>query len=155
MPNQGIPIAIPSRPEGRIMIATIVGRVAVDAGSADSERHESVRQRRVVLTSRCWRQCTWRQLLSGRDGGKRAVLRGEPVISRKAIAQGMSDVLRCPVCSCAHSFYPLHVRPRVQRASGIPCALWIGGRENSSKPRAQCAARTSTHIQLSSPRAGG
>ena len=36
------------------MIATIVGRVAVDAGSADSERHESVRQRRVVPTSRCW-----------------------------------------------------------------------------------------------------
>ena len=33
------------------MIATIVGRVAVDAGSADSERHESVRQRRVVLAS--------------------------------------------------------------------------------------------------------
>jgi len=33
------------------MIATIVGRVAVDAGSAENERHESVRQRRVVLTS--------------------------------------------------------------------------------------------------------
>jgi hypothetical protein len=45
------------------MIATIVGRVAVDAGSADGERHESVRQRRVVLTSRCWRQCTWRHQL--------------------------------------------------------------------------------------------
>src|SRR5207342_1337936 len=58
-----ISVAIPSRPEGRIMIATIVGRVAVDAGSADNERHESVRQRRVVLTSRCWRQCTWRQQL--------------------------------------------------------------------------------------------
>src|SRR5437868_13993440 len=40
----------------------------------------------------------------GRDGGKRAVLRGEHVISRKAIAQGMSDVLRCPVCSCAAFF---------------------------------------------------
>src|SRR5437868_6996343 len=40
----------------------------------------------------------------GRNGGKRAVLRGEPVISRKAIAQGMSDVLRCPVCSCALCF---------------------------------------------------
>ena len=116
---------IPSRPEGRIMIATIVGRVAVDAGSADSERHESVRQRRVVPTPRCWRQCTWRQQLSGRHGGKRAVLRGDHVISRKAIAQGMSDVLRCPVCSCAHSFYPLHMRPRVQRASGIPCALCL------------------------------
>src|SRR6476619_6170328 len=116
---------IPSRPEGRIMIATIVGRVAVDAGSADSERHESVRQRRVVPTSRCWRQRTWRQQLSGRHGGKRAVLRGDHVICRKAIAQGMSDVLRCPVCSCAHSFYPLHMRPRVQRASGIPCALFF------------------------------
>jgi len=32
------------------MIATNVGRVAVDAGSADSERRESVRQKRVVLT---------------------------------------------------------------------------------------------------------
>ena len=92
-------------------------------GSADNERRESVRQRRVVLTPRCWRQCTWRQQLSGRDGGKRAVLRGERVISRKAIAQGMSDVLRCPVCSCAHFLCTLRMRPRVQRASGIPCAL--------------------------------
>src|SRR5689334_24670053 len=37
-----------------------------------------------------------------RYGGKRAVLRGEHVISRKATAQGMSDVHRCPVCSWAH-----------------------------------------------------
>ena len=36
------------------------------------------------------------------DGGKRASAhRGERVINRKAIAQGMSDCLRCPVCSCA------------------------------------------------------
>src|SRR6266853_6808891 len=53
---RGTSIAIPSRQEGRFMIATNVGRVAVDAGSADSERRESVRRRRVVLTSRCWRQ---------------------------------------------------------------------------------------------------
>ena len=32
------------------MIVTNVGRVAVDAGSADNERRESVRQKRVVLT---------------------------------------------------------------------------------------------------------
>src|SRR5204863_3121117 len=63
--------------------------------------------------------------LSGRYGGKRAVLRGEHEISRKAIAQGMSDVLRCPVCSCAHSLCTLRMRPRVQRASGIPCALFL------------------------------
>jgi len=67
------------------MIATIVGRVAVDAGSADNERRESVRRRRVVLTSRCWRQVGGSN--SADDGGKRAVLRGEHVISRKAIAQ--------------------------------------------------------------------
>ena len=121
--KSGYIACIPSRQEGRIMIAMIVGRVAVDAGSADSERHGGVRQRRVVLTSRCWRQCTWRQQLSGRYGGKRAVLRGEHVISRKAIAQGMSDVLRCPVCSCAHFLCTLRMRPRVQRASDIPCAL--------------------------------
>jgi hypothetical protein len=33
-----------------------LGRVAVDAGSADNERRESVRQRRVVLTPLSWRQ---------------------------------------------------------------------------------------------------
>ena len=38
------------------MIATNVGRGAVDAGSADNERRESVRQRRVVLTPLSWRQ---------------------------------------------------------------------------------------------------
>ena len=38
------------------MIVTNVGRVAVDAGSADNERRESVRQRRVVLTPLGWRQ---------------------------------------------------------------------------------------------------
>src|ERR1700730_11312530 len=60
------------------------------------------------------------------------ILRGDHDISRKAIAQGMSDCLRCPVCSCALSFALLHTRPRVQRASGIPCSL-LGGR---TKPQA-------------------
>ena len=36
----------------------------------------------------------------------------------------MSDCLRCPVCSCAHFLCTLRMRPRVQRASGIPCALF-------------------------------
>src|SRR3954469_16701636 len=38
------------------------------------------------------------------DGGKRAVLRGEHEISRKAIAQGRPGCPRCPVCSCAFLF---------------------------------------------------
>ena len=76
---------------------------AVDVEVAPDERGGGVRQRRVVLTSRCWRQCFWETFdFPGRYGGKRAVLRGEHAISRKATAQGMSDVLRCPVCSCAH-----------------------------------------------------
>jgi hypothetical protein len=98
--------AIPSRPEGRSRSSRTWDGDAMDAKAATDERGLSVRQRRVVPTPRCWRQCTFRQQLSGRHGGKRAVLRGDHVISRKAIAQGMSDVLRCPVCSCAHSFYP-------------------------------------------------
>ena len=43
--------------------------------------------------------------LSAGDGGEKSpILRGERDISRQAIAQGMSDVLRCPVCSCAAFF---------------------------------------------------
>src|SRR5829696_574729 len=35
------------------------------------------------------------------NGGKRAVLREEHEVSRKAIAQGRPECCRCPVCSCA------------------------------------------------------
>ena len=40
------------------------------------------------------------QVMVARKPGRQ----GEHEVSRKAIAQGMSDCLRCPVCSCAHSF---------------------------------------------------
>ena len=109
-------IAIPSRPEGRSRSPRTRDGLRW-TWKRLSERRGSVRQRRVVLTPRSWR-LRWQQCKAHR---------GERVISRKAIAQGMPDVLRCPVCSCAHFFYPLRMRPRVQRASGIPCALWIWG----------------------------
>src|SRR6187431_938074 len=41
---------------------------------------------------------------SAGDGGKRAVLREEHEVSRKAIAQGRPGCSRCPVCSCAVLF---------------------------------------------------
>src|SRR5689334_23901825 len=41
---------------------------------------------------------------SAGDGGKRAVLREEHEVSRKAIAQGRPECSRCPVCSCALLF---------------------------------------------------
>ena len=50
------------------MIVTIVGRGAVDAKAATDERGLSVRQRRVVLTPRCWRQAPERLTLQGSDG---------------------------------------------------------------------------------------
>src|SRR5882724_4027249 len=50
------------------------GRVAVDAEAATDARGQSVRQRRVVLTPRCWRR-RWQQCMAHR---------GERVISRKA-----------------------------------------------------------------------
>jgi len=100
-------------------------------GIAGRAMSQSGRRSCVVLTPQGWRQA-WRYRIGpkGTNARKRRwqqcmAHRGERVISRKAIAQGMPDVLRCPVCSCAHFFYPLRMRPRVQRASGIPCALWI------------------------------
>src|SRR3954452_16787306 len=84
------------------MIATNVGRVAVDAGSADSER---LRERTAKTCGPDARYAGVKfrgNKLLRSDGGKRASAhRGERVISRKAIAQGMSGCLRCPVCSCA------------------------------------------------------
>ena len=93
----------------------------MDAEVAPDERGGGVRQRRVVPTSRSWRQCTWRLDPPGRYGGKRAVLRGEHAISRKATAQGMSDVLRCPVCSCACSL--VHVAHETAGAARIRHSL--------------------------------
>ena len=75
---RGISIAIPSRQEGRIMIVTNVGRVAVDAGSADNERRESVRRRRVVLTPRRWRQVA--QVVSGVATVARKPITGESAL---------------------------------------------------------------------------
>src|SRR6266550_4968070 len=42
--------------------------------------------------------------------------RGEHEVSRKAIAQGMSDCLRCPVCSCA-----LFLRYLAHEIAGAAC----------------------------------
>ena len=62
-----------------------------------------------------------------RRGQESPIPRGERVISRKAIAQGMSDCLHCPVCSCAIFLSPLHTGPRVQRAPGIPARNGFNG----------------------------
>src|SRR6202795_3500278 len=70
------------------------------------------------------------------------ILRGERDISRKAIAQGMSDRLRCPVCSCAIFFSTLCTRDRGCSAHpAFPAPSLFRG-TTKRKPRASPAART-------------
>ena len=68
-------------------------------------------------------------------------LQGERDISRQPIARECRSAPAVPVCSCAHLFTPLHARPRVQKAPGIPCSSRLRDK-GSGKPRAQRAART-------------
>src|ERR1700675_93835 len=59
------------------------------------------------------------------------ILRGERDISRKAIAQGMSDRLRCPVCSCAF-FLPFCTRDRGCSAHpAFPAPSFRGGQRHA------------------------
>jgi hypothetical protein len=139
-PKSGL-YPFPSRPAQRgVGHRRNEGRGAVDAAVAIDDRGRSRTAKTcgpdaAVLASSRWvaHRSNWIERGSVDDGGKRAVLRGEHVISRKAIAQGMSDCLRCPVCSCAHSSVHMHARPRVQRASGIPCALYFREGERYSQ----------------------
>ena len=62
------------------MIATNVGRGAVDAGSAENERRESVRQRRVVLTPDVLASSSWEISFSGTTVARELRLTGESTI---------------------------------------------------------------------------
>src|ERR1700732_686431 len=61
---------VPPLLKGRFAIVTNVRRDAVDAATAQDERRQRVRQSRVVLTPRRWRQVGGR--CSADDGGKKA-----------------------------------------------------------------------------------
>src|SRR3954466_6416650 len=71
----------------------------MDARAATDVCGLSVRRSRVVLMSRCWHYVGGK--CPADNGGKRAVLREEHEVSRKAIAQGRPECSSCPVCSCA------------------------------------------------------
>src|SRR3954451_14756840 len=74
----------------------------MDARAATDVCGLSVRRSRVVLMSRCWHYVGGK--CPADNGGKRAVLREEHEVSRKAIAQGRPECSSCPVCSCAPLF---------------------------------------------------
>src|SRR5437588_5183819 len=73
--------------------------------------------------------------------------RGERVISRKAIAQGMSDVLRF-TCMLMRALF-VHIAHEIAGAARIRHSLrplTIEGKEISGKARAQRVARMRIHI---------
>jgi hypothetical protein len=149
-----IPVSCP--PEGRIAIVTT--RWARDAMDAAVQRRMfcCVRSSRVVLAPRMLAKSSWEAILSGATVTTSSLHRGEHEVSRKAIAQGMSvcSPLTCMLV-CRHSCALWHMRPRVQRAPGIPCALSLQERDNEiGKTRANHAARTGTYVP-SSLRANG
>src|SRR5216117_4094865 len=63
------------------------------------------------------------------DGGKRAVLREEHEVSRKAIAQGRPECSRCPVCSCAVLFAQIARETAGAASTRSSLRPLIGGRE--------------------------
>ena len=85
------------------------------------------------------------------DGGKRAVLRGEHEVSRKAIAQGRPGCSRCPVCSCAVLF--AQIARETAGAASTRSSLRPLNFEGKPrrKPRAQGVARSRRRAQPSSP----
>ena len=130
------------------MIATNVGRGAVDAGSADSERHESVRQRRVVLTPQAGVKLV--EAIPPATVTTSPARRGDHVISRKAIAQGRPDALRwtcmlvCALlCAIAHGI----AGAARTRSSLRPLIPERGKRQGTT--RARRAAGTRWHIRIS------
>ena len=90
---------------------------------------------------------------SAGDGDNKPAHRGEHEVSRKAIAQGMSECspLTCMLV-CAFLCAIWHTRPRVQRAPGIPCALCFQEGQRICKTRAKRAARTPVALTHSSRR---
>ncbi|MEH2553972.1 hypothetical protein V1286_001501 [Bradyrhizobium algeriense] len=124
------------------------------------------RELRLTCAARAYGEVVWfgrrgagvkRAIRSAGDGGKRAVLREEHEVSRKAIAQGRPECSRCPVCSCAILFAQIaretagaastrsSLRPLIGEGRSSPANL---GR-NASRDRETIS--TSLRAQRSNP----
>src|SRR5271154_6945239 len=60
----------------------------------------------AIVTDGRWRQVPEKRSFLGATVANKPGRRGERGGNRKTIAQGMSDCLHCPVCSCAIFFLP-------------------------------------------------
>ena len=133
-----------------------VGHRHERAVRCDGRRGRDRRTRRMRTAKSCGSDVAVLALRPGEakllwdNGGKRAVLREEHEVSRKAIAQGRPECSRCPVCSCAVLFAQIARETAGAASTRSSLRPLIGGREVDSKPRAVHAARSRPHIQLSS-----
>jgi hypothetical protein len=102
-----------------------LARDAMDAAMSNDERHCGGRRSRVVLMPRRWHQV----------GGESCKRRWQesPVTGEitketvKTIARGVPECFGVPVVTTLVRFFTLRARLRVQRAPGIPCALFFRG----------------------------
>src|SRR5881397_4056715 len=73
--------------------------------------------------------------------------RGEHEVSRKAVAQGMSECFRSPVCSCAPTVQFLaHETAGAARTRHSLRPLFRRGTTRLQSSGANCVARSRTHI---------
>src|SRR5215204_469338 len=116
----------------------------MDADGALDVRAGRVRRSRVVRAPRCWRYVGGKRPAD--NGGKRAVLRGEHEVSRKAIAQGRPECFRCPVCSCAVLFAQIarETAGAASTRSSLRPLISVG--KVNSKPRAYHVARARSYV---------
>src|ERR1700681_3635195 len=129
-------------------IAGRVGERPVSDQQRADERCCSVRQNRVVLTPRRWRQVrgvksaqpgldkTYPLMTVAKEPGHRGA-RNKPLKPLRAGMPGDSGVL---VYSCAFYQCKAHTRLRVQRAPGVPHALFRA--KGPCTTRAHLAARS-------------
>jgi hypothetical protein len=87
---------------------------------------QCVRRSRVVLTPRRWRQVAQKYLRGDGDNKARSPGRARRKPLKPLRREGRTASAE-PVCSCAFALCILHMRPRVQRAPGLPCALYFRG----------------------------
>jgi len=102
---------------------------------------QSVRSSRVVLTPRILASSSREVSFSGMTVTTSPPHREEHEVSRKAIAQGMSECLRF-TCMLVCNFFcaSRHTGPRVQRAPGTPApSPWRGANEIASPGRKRAA----------------
>jgi hypothetical protein len=90
---------------------------------------------------------SWEASFSGATVARKPGHRGEHEISRNPLRRESRIASAGPVCSCAFFCAFVHTRPRVQRASGFPCALlFFSGGGNRPKARAHRVARSRIYV---------